>query len=66
MNNNTKKENEYWTKLKQLASEDNIIEFYKLYSQYLEWSKVLSPSRKAIYKMAKRVVELIETNNDET
>lgn len=62
MNHNTKKEHEYWTKLKQLANEDNVIEFYKLYTQYLEWSNMLSPSRKAIYKMAKRVVELMETN----
>ena len=56
------KEKEYWTKLKQFANEDNVIEFYKLYTEYLEWSKVLSSSRKAIYKMAKRVIELMETN----
>lgn len=53
-------EREYWTKLKQLANEDNVLEFYRLYAQYLEWNNVLSPDRKAIYKMAKKVVELME------
>lgn len=53
-------EKEYWTKLKQLANEDNIVEFYKLYAKYLEWNNVLSPDRKAIYKMANRVVQLLE------
>jgi hypothetical protein len=50
-------ERNYWTKLKQLASEDNIVEFYKLYAKYLEWNNVLSNDRKTIHKMAKKVAE---------
>lgn len=55
-----KQEREYWAKLRQLATEDNVVEFYKLYAQYLEWNNVLSPDRKAIHKMAKKVVELLD------
>ena len=58
------KEKEYWTKLKQLADENNVLGFYKLYSEYLEWNSIISPSRKAIYRMAKAIVELIEKNNE--
>lgn len=54
------KEREYWTKLKQLANEDSVLEFYKLYTQYLEWNNILSNDRKAIHKMAKKVVELLD------
>jgi len=60
---NIKKEREYWTKLKKLANEDNVVEFYKLYSQYLEYSNILSNDRKAIYIMAKRTVELLSNKN---
>jgi hypothetical protein len=60
---NIKKEREYWTKLKKLANEDNVVEFYKLYSQYLEYSNILSNDRKAIYIMAKRAVELLSNKN---
>lgn len=54
------KEKEYWTKLKQLADENNVLAFYKLYAEYLEWNNIISPSRKAIYRMAKVIVELME------
>ena len=55
-----KQEIEYWIKLKNLAKENNVVEFYKLYSEYLEWNNILSPDRQAIYQMAKKVVELME------
>lgn len=58
--NRVKTEREYWTKLRKFSQEDNVVEFYKLYAQYLEWNNVLSPDRKAIHQMAKRVVELLE------
>lgn len=54
------KEKEYWTKLKQLANENNILEFYRLYSEYLEWNNILSKNRTIIHKMAKGIVKLIE------
>lgn len=53
-------EKEYWTQLKKLADTDDIIGFYKLYAKYLDWNNVISPDRRAIYKMANKVVELIE------
>lgn len=59
-----KQEREYWTKLKQYAQEDNVVEFYKLYTQYLEWNNIYSPDRKAIYQMGKRVVELLDKQKD--
>lgn len=59
-------ERAYWTQLKQLASEDKVLEFYQLYSQYLEWNNIYSPDRKAIYKMAKKVVELLSEKNNES
>lgn len=55
-----KQEKEYWTKLKILAKENNVVEFYKLYAKYLEWNNILSPDRQAIHQMAKKVVELME------
>lgn len=55
-----KQEKEYWTQLKKLASDDDVIGFYKLYAKYLDWNNVISPDRRAIYKMANKVVELIE------
>ena len=59
-----KKEREYWTKLRELANNDKVREFYILYAEYLEWNNILSNDRKAIYKMAKRVVELLEKTNE--
>lgn len=56
-------EREYWTKLKQLASEDNVVEFYKLYAKYLEWNNIISPDRQAIYKMATSVVQLLDNKS---
>lgn len=57
-------EKSYWTKLRQLASEDKVVEFYSLYCEYLEWNNIISSDRKAIYKMAKKVIELMENSND--
>lgn len=37
-----------------------MLAFYKLYAEYLEWNNIISPSRKAIYRMAKVIVELME------
>lgn len=53
------KEKEYWTKIKQFALEDKVSDFYRLYAEYLEWNNVISPDRKAIHKMATRVVEIL-------
>ena len=48
---------EYWDKLQAYADEENIPAFYSLYSEYLEKCGIYSPSRIAIHKMAKVVVE---------
>lgn len=55
-----KQERECWNELKKLASEDKILEFYQLYAEYLERNNILSPDRKAIYHMAKKVVEYVQ------
>ncbi len=54
------KEREWWKELKQLANADNVAGFYRRYADYLEWNNVISPSRQAIHKMAKRAAEMLE------
>lgn len=55
---NTQTRKEYWDKLKQLADEENVKEFFKVYSEYLEFDGIISYQRKALYKMVKLVGNL--------
>lgn len=45
-------EKQWWDELKSLADQDRVSEFYTRYAEYLESRNVLSPSRRAIHKMA--------------
>lgn len=55
-------EREIWGRLKELAEKDDVIGFYKLYIEYLEKTPIISDRRKAIYKMAKRALGMIVSN----
>lgn len=47
-----------WDKLKELARDGNIHEFWGRYADYLEWSNVVSDSRRALHKMARMAERL--------
>lgn len=50
---------EYWRKLRELASDDKVCEFFQLYTEYLEKENCISNNRIALYKMAKHVVKYL-------
>ena len=57
--NSQEDRNLWWSRLN--AIEDPK-EFWVLYTQYLEWEKIYSPSRQKIYQMAKKTVEQLNAN----
>ena len=53
-------EREYWTRLKVFAASGEVIAFYRLYVDYLDWAGVTSSSRQAIRIMAVETIRLLE------
>ena len=51
-----------WDELRSLSTARNIPEFYKRYSDYLEWDNIVSESRAVLHTMALAVVEHFATH----
>jgi hypothetical protein len=49
----------FWNNLDELAEKDDVVGFYTLYAQYLEWNNIISRGRRSIYKMAIRASQLL-------
>lgn len=49
---------EYWVKLKKLSGENKVIDFFRLYAEYLECMNIISPSRRILYKMVKKIEDI--------
>lgn len=55
-----------WDELKQLASEDNVSQFWTRYADYLEWNNVVSPRRQALYHMARLTAKVTKDPSTNT
>jgi hypothetical protein len=60
MSSNESQHNKYWSELKKLSDQENVIEFLKLYCKYLEASNIISPSRGILYKMIQKTINALD------
>lgn len=49
---------EYWVKLKKLSDENKVIDFFRLYAEYLECANIISPNRRILYNMVKKIEDI--------
>lgn len=55
-----KYDRETWQQLKKLSQENKLLEFYKLYLDYLTKSGILSESRMTLYDVTLKTIQELE------